>query len=68
MLGAALAQCQQITIQAEGGKQTVLAWSDIESLLHVKAATHGSENNATFEGVALKTGLEKGTNEFGHSM
>jgi hypothetical protein len=59
LLRAALAQCQQLTIQTEG-KQTVLARSDIESLLHVKVSTHGSENNATFEGVALKTVLEKG--------
>ena len=58
LLGAALAQCQQLTIQTEGGKQTVVARSDIESLAHVKVATHGSENNATFEGVALKTVLE----------
>ena len=73
LLSAALAQCQQLTIQTEGGKQTVLARSDIESLPHVKVATHasenhGSENNATFEGVALKTVLEKAGVEFGHSM
>jgi hypothetical protein len=68
LLGTALAQCQQLTIQTEGGKQTVLARSDIESLPHVKVATHGSENNATFEGVALKTVLEKGGVELGPSM
>jgi hypothetical protein len=78
LLSAALAQCQQLTIQTESGKQTVLARSDIESLPHVKVVTHGSENhgsdnhgsenNATFEGVALKTVLEKGGVEFGHSM
>ena len=68
LLSAALAQCQQLTIQTEGGKQTVLARSDIESLPHVKVATHGAENSATFEGVALKTILEKGGVEFGHSM
>jgi hypothetical protein len=68
LMSAALAQCQQLTIQTEGGKQTVLARSDIESLPHVKVATHGAENSATFEGVALKTILEKGGVEFGHSM
>jgi hypothetical protein len=67
VLGATLAQCQQLTIQTEG-KQTVLAKSDIESLPHVKVSTHGPEKNATFEGVALKTVLEKGGVEFGHSM
>jgi hypothetical protein len=68
LLSAALAQCQQLTIQTEGGKQTVLARSDIESLPHVKVAAHGAENNATFEGVALKTVLEKAGVEFGHSI
>jgi hypothetical protein len=68
LLGAALAQCQQLTIQTEGGKKIVLARSDIESLPHVKVTTHGSENDATFEGVALKTVLEKAGVEFGHAM
>jgi hypothetical protein len=68
LLGAALAQCQQLTIQTEAGKQTVLARSEIESLPHVKVVTHGSGNNATFEGVALKTVLEKGSVEFGGSL
>jgi polyisoprenoid-binding protein YceI len=57
LLSAALAQCQQLTIQTEGGKQTVSVRSDIESLPHVKVVTHGTENNATFEGVALLPSL-----------
>jgi hypothetical protein len=65
---AALPQCQQITIQIANGKQTVLARSDIESLPHIKVETHGPENKATFEGVALKTILERGGVEFGHTM
>jgi len=60
LLSAALAQCQQLTIQTAGGKQTVWARSDIESLPHVKVTTHASETSATFEGVTLKTVLEKG--------
>lgn len=68
LLSAALAQCQKLTIQTDGGKQTVLARSDIETLPHVKVATHGSETSATFEGVALKAVLEKAGVEFGHSM
>jgi hypothetical protein len=68
LLSAALAQCQQITIETEGGKQTVLAKSDIESLPHVKITTHDSEKPVTFEGVALKAVLEKAGVEFGHSM
>ena len=63
LLSAVLAQCQQLTIQTENGKQTVLTRSDVESLPHVKVTTH-----ATFEGVALRAVLEKAGVEFGHSM
>lgn len=68
MLSAALAQCQQLTVQTEGGKQSVLTKSDIESLPHVSVTTHGAETTATFEGVALKAVMEKAGVEFGHSM
>jgi hypothetical protein len=68
LLSAALAQCQQLTIQTANGKQTVLTRSDVESLPHIKVTTHGSETSATFEGVALSAVLEKAGVEFGHSM
>ena len=68
LLSAALAQCQQLTIQTENGKQTVLTRSDVESLPHVKVTSHGSETSATFERVALSAVLEKAGVEFGHSM
>ena len=68
LLSAALAQCQQLTIRAEGGKQTVLAKSDLESLPHVTVTTHNSDKPTTFEGVALKAVLERAGVEFGHSM
>lgn len=68
LLLSSAAQCQQLTIQTETGKRTVLTRSDIESLPHVKVTTHGSETSATFEGVALRTVLEKAGVEFGHSM
>ena len=68
MLGAALVQCQQLTLQPETGKQTVFSRADIESLPHVKVATHTSETSATFEGVALKSLLEKAGVELGHSL
>jgi hypothetical protein len=68
LLSSALAQCQQLTIQTDSGKRTVLTRSDIESLPHVKVTTHGSEISATFEGVALRAVLEKAGVEFGHSM
>jgi hypothetical protein len=68
LLSTGLAQCQQLTIQTENGKQTVLSKSDIKSLPHVKVTTHGSDASATFEGVALRAVLEKAGFEFGHSM
>jgi hypothetical protein len=68
VLSAALAQCQQLTIQSEGGKQTVLSKSDIESLPHVSVSTHDADKPATFEGVTLKSVLEKAGVEFGHAM
>lgn len=68
LVSAALAQGQQLTIQTEDGKQTVLKRSDIESLPQVEVTTHGSETSATFEGVALSAVLEKAGVEFGHSM
>ena len=49
-----LALCQKLTVQAESGKQTVLARADIEALPHVKITTAASGVSATFEGVALK--------------
>jgi hypothetical protein len=71
LLSAVLAQCQQLTIEAEGGKQIVLAKSDIESLPHVQLtipASHDSAAPVRYEGVALKSLLEKAGVEFGHSL
>jgi hypothetical protein len=71
VLSAAVAQCQQLTIEAEGGKQTVLAKPDIESLPHVQLAIPASQGSASavrYEGVALKSLLEKAGVEFGHSL
>lgn len=68
MLDAALAQCQQLTIQTETGKQTVLSKTDIESLTHVTVTTHASGTSATFEGVALRSLLERAGVGFGESI
>ena len=68
VLSAALAQCQQLTIQAGSGQQTVLTKLDIESLPHVSVSARDSDKPAMFEGVALKSVLEKAGIEFGHSM
>jgi hypothetical protein len=58
-LHLALASGQQLTVQAEGGKQTVLARADIEALPHVKVTTAASGVSTTFEGVPLGAVLEK---------
>ncbi len=68
LLSAARSQCQQLTIEAEAGKQTVLAKSDIESLPRIKVTTHDADKSVTFEGAALNAVLEKAGVEFGHSM
>jgi hypothetical protein len=68
MLPAALAHAQQLTIQTENGKQTVLTRADIEALPHMKVTTSGPGASATFEGVALKTVLEKAGVGFGETL
>jgi hypothetical protein len=67
-LRAGIASCQQLTIRAEDGKQTVLARADIEALPHVKVTTAASGTSITFEGVSLKAGLERGGVGFGQTM
>src|ERR1700732_405211 len=62
-------QCQQITVQANDGKQVVLSRVDIEGLPHVKViASEHSPAPVTFEGVTLKSILEKAGVGFGESM
>ena len=59
---------QQLTIQTEGGKPTVLARADIEALPHVKVATTGSGSSAIFEGVSLRAVLERAGVGFGETL
>jgi hypothetical protein len=71
VLSAVLAQCQQLTVEAEGGKQIVLTKSDIESLPHIQLTIPASQDSAApvrYEGVAVKSVLEKAGVEFGHSL
>jgi hypothetical protein len=63
---AGFARCQQLAIQTESGKQTVLSRSDLEGLPHVKVSS--GSGGAIFEGVDLRAALEKGGVEFGRSM
>jgi len=67
-LQTTLALSQKLTVQTEGGKQTVLARADIEALPHVKVTTTASGVSATFEGVALRAVLEKAGVEFGETL
>jgi hypothetical protein len=68
LLLAALASGQQLTVQSEAGKPTVLTKADIESLPHVKVSTGSAEHSATYEGVALQAVLEKGGVALGESL
>ena len=67
-LHSALALCQQLTVQNESGKQTVLARAEIEALPRVKVTEGVSGSSATLEGVSLKALLERAGVGFGESM
>ena len=54
-----LLRCQQLTIQTETGKQTILTKADIESLPRSQVATAASDGSKTFAGVLLRVLLEK---------
>jgi len=60
--------CQQLTVQPENGKQTILARADIEALPRIKVTTTASGVSATFEGVLLKVVLEKAGIGFGETL
>lgn len=58
-----------MTVQTDSGKQVVLSRTDLEGLPHLKvtAADH-STVSVNFEGVAVKSVLEKAGVTFGESM
>jgi hypothetical protein len=62
-------QCQQLIVQTDSGKQVVLSRADLEVLPHIRvtAAEHSS-GPVNFEGVTLKSVLEKAGVTFGESM
>src|SRR5215469_307250 len=61
-------QGQQLTVQTDTGKQ-ILSRSDLEALPHVKVtASEHSSPPVSFEGVTLKSVLEKAGVTFGESM
>src|SRR4029077_18630434 len=62
-------QCQQLTIQTDSGKPVFLSRTDLEALPRVKvAASENSSGPVNFEGVTLKSVLEKAGVGFGESM
>ena len=62
-------QGQQLTVQTDSGKPVVLSRADLEALPHVKVtATDHSSGSVNFEGVPLKSVLEKAGVTFGESM
>jgi hypothetical protein len=67
-LQPAFALGQQLTVQDDSGKKTVLAAADIEALPRVKITTAGSAVSATFEGVLLRAVLEKAGIGFGETL
>jgi len=69
VFSTAVLQCQQLTVQNDSGKQVLLSRADLEALPHVKvAATEHSSGSVNFEGVTLKSVLEKAGVTFGESM
>jgi hypothetical protein len=59
ILHATAARAQQLTVQNETGKTSVLTRADIEALPHVKVTALLSNAPATFDAVALSVILEK---------
>ena len=69
LLSGAVVQCQQLTVQTDSGKQTLLSRSDLEALPHVKVtATEHSSGPVNFEGVTIKSVLERVGVTFDESM
>jgi hypothetical protein len=64
----AVVQCQQLTIQTENGKQTVLSRADIEALPHTDVKSSAAGAQSTFVGVSVKALVEKAGVVFGEAM
>jgi hypothetical protein len=68
LLQGALAQCQQLTVQTDTGKPTVLSRADIEALPRIKVTTSAPGTSTTFDGVALEAVLKKAGVGFGEAL
>ena len=62
------AHSQQLTIQNEDSKPTIFSRADLEALPHVKVQASAHDVSATFEGVNLKSVLEKAGVGFGETL
>ncbi len=68
LFSSAALQCQQLAVETGSGKH-VLSRADLEELPHVKVtASEHSSVPVSFEGVTLKSVLEKAGVTFGESM
>jgi Oxidoreductase molybdopterin binding domain len=68
VFSSASLQCQQLTIQTDSGKQVVLSRTDLEALPHIKVTASEHSSPVNFEGITLKSALEKAGIVFGESM
>lgn len=69
LLNGQPAQCQQLTVQTDGGKQIVSSRTDLEALPRVKVrAAEQSADPVKFEGDTLQSLLDKAGIAFGESM
>jgi hypothetical protein len=68
LLQAGSAFCQQLTVQTDNGKPTVLTRADVEALPHVKVTATGAGASTAFEGVAVRAVLEKAGIGFGETL
>lgn len=66
---AVVASCQQISVQLEDGKSVALSRADLEALPHLKFTAAGkSDAPELYEGVTVKSVLEKAGVTFGESL
>jgi hypothetical protein len=68
LLQSALARSQQLTVQPEPGKSTVLTRADLEALPHVTVTATASGGSTSYEGVLLRSVLEKAGIGFGENL
>jgi hypothetical protein len=67
-LGVQFVHGQQLAVQSNDGKQVVLGRTEIEGLARVQITTGSASAPATYEGVTLKSVLEKAGIGFGESL